>query len=688
MVFKSVMSALAILLVRIPETGAQIQDSVVTGADSAAVRQLEAITVTAERPRSVAPPVTTLEVPAAELRRAIAANPYDLLRRTSGIEVHEQGQGPGFASDVVIRGFSSDHSSDVLLVLDGVPLNLPVHGHVEGYSDWSILSPAGVSSLRVITGPASPLYGDFSLAGVVEVFTASDASGTSGSIFGSSYGDAGGWLRSGNRSQNGGAMGALEGRRQQGWRDNSSYWLGNGLLRGWRSLGAGRLEGGLALYGSTWDSPGFVSVSRYNGNALTAAMDPTDGGSAYRGIAHGRFTMASGETGIEASAWLQRVHSGVFLTIPEDGALNQSDEQDRRTAVGGRFQLSRDLGGGDLSAGVDGRADFAGYDLYRTEQRNRVSPTRLYDARYFSGGAFLRWRTLVGTRIALDLGARADAVHYRSLNRLTGTSWRSNSNFVMSPKLGARYLAGGGWSILTSLSQGFRGPPGVVADPGLQPIRGWSKELGLRYDGTAVGAQLALFRLDVSHERIQDPVTREVLLTGKSLRQGINLDAEVRLSEWLTLKADGTINDAHVKGDPVSEVTPLLAPNLVTGPEGKPIRPSFHIEPLEPGDPVPNVASWLGRVGVEATLTRRLGAQGRVRFSGPCTPIGEPGIETSSYAVLDLGGSVQIGSAGTTLDLELQNVFDTKYPEIRASGFINPGSPRSLRAAIRFADQP
>jgi outer membrane receptor for ferric coprogen and ferric-rhodotorulic acid len=40
------------------------------------------------------------------------------------------------------------------------------------------------------------------------------------------------------------------------------------------------------------------------------------------------------------------------------------------------------------------------------------------------------------------------------------------------------------------------------------------------------------------------------------------------------------------------------------------------------------------------------------------------------------------------LDLELQNVFDAKYPEIRASGFINPGAPRTLRAAIRFADQP
>ena len=267
-------------------TAAQAQSVDTTARpDSARVTQLETINVTAERPRASAPPVTTIEVPPAELRRTFAADAYDLLRRTSGIEVHQQGQGPGFASDAVIRGFSSDHSSDVLLTVDGVPINLPVHGHVEGYSDWSILSPPAVSALRVITGPASPLYGDFSLAGVVEVFTAADAAGTSGSVTGSSDGDAGGWVRSGRRSDTGGFLLAGEGRRQQGWRDNSAYWLGNGTVRGWRRAGSGRLEGGLSLYGSSWDSPGFLSVDDYNADRLTNAMDPTDGGSAYRGIA-------------------------------------------------------------------------------------------------------------------------------------------------------------------------------------------------------------------------------------------------------------------------------------------------------------------------------------------------------------------------------------------------------------------
>ena len=395
-------SAFAALALVAGTAEAQSVDTAATRTDSARVTRLETINVTAERPRAAAPPGHhDRRSPPAELRRTFSADAYDLLRRTSGIEVHEQGQGPGFASDAVVRGFSSDHSSDVLLTIGRRADQPPRHGHVEGYSDWSILSPAAVSSLRVITGPASPLYGDFSLAGVVEVFTAADATGTPGSVSGSSYGDAGGWVRSGRRAGDGGFLVAGEGRRQQGWRDNSAYWLGNGTVRGWRRAGSGRLEGGVSLYGSSWNSPGFVSVDDYNADRLEQAMDPTDGGSAYRGIAHGRFTTVAGQTGIEATAWVQRVHSAVFLTIPEDGALDQSDEEDRRTAVGGRFQVSRPIGAGDLSAGIDGRADIAAYDLFATVDRHRLNPTKDYDARYFGGGA-------------LSVGARSSAPTSRS----------------------------------------------------------------------------------------------------------------------------------------------------------------------------------------------------------------------------------------------------------------------------------
>jgi outer membrane receptor for ferric coprogen and ferric-rhodotorulic acid len=76
-----------------------------------------------------------------------------------------------------------------------------------------------------------------------------------------------------------------------------------------------------------------------------------------------------------------------------------------------------------------------------------------------------------------------------------------------------------------------------------------------------------------------------------------------------------------------------------------------------------------------------------VRFSGPYAPIGEPSTRTRPYAIADLGASIQVGGFGT-LDLDLQNVINSKYPEIRASGFINPGAPRTLRAALRLPVTP
>src|SRR5712672_3097975 len=112
------------------------------------------------------------------IRQAPALDAWDLLRQTAGLEVHDQGQGPGFASDASLRGFSSDHSTDLALWIDGVPINEPVNGHAEGYNDFSVLFPGGVRDIDVIRGPTSALFGNFALAGVVNVRTLERMHGT------------------------------------------------------------------------------------------------------------------------------------------------------------------------------------------------------------------------------------------------------------------------------------------------------------------------------------------------------------------------------------------------------------------------------------------------------------------------------------------------------------------------------
>src|SRR5205823_5708608 len=67
---------------------------------------LPEVTVTA-RPATRTEPASVVSVTPDLIQRTPAIDPYDLLRLTAGIEVHDQGQGPGFASDASVRGFSS-----------------------------------------------------------------------------------------------------------------------------------------------------------------------------------------------------------------------------------------------------------------------------------------------------------------------------------------------------------------------------------------------------------------------------------------------------------------------------------------------------------------------------------------------------------------------------------------------------
>jgi outer membrane receptor protein involved in Fe transport len=188
----------------------------------------------------------------------------------------------------------------------------------------------------------------------------------------------------------------------------------------------------------------------------------------------------------------------------------------------------------------------------------------------------------------------------------------------------------------------------------------------------------------VQNERIQDPVSREISDAGASVRQGLTADLELSLGSRLSAFLVGTVNDARISG--ATNPTPQVVRLSAVRPGTSPVLPTLHLEPLEPGDPVPSVSRWTGRVGID---TRVGGVQGRAlwRFSGPFTPIGEPDVKTQSYGVLDLNAAIPVTGALSAY-VDLVNVFDTKYPEVRASGFLNPGMLRTLRVALRIGDAP
>src|SRR6267378_2109106 len=192
---------------------------------------LKAITVTAAPPERRDPIGFTSVSPQA-LHASVAINAYELLRQTAGLEVHDQGQGPGFASTASLRGFASDHSTDLALWVDGVPVNEPVNGHAEGYNDWSLMFPGGIQDIDVVRGPTSALFGNFALSGVVNVRTLQRMRGSELTLSGGSFGRAEAMALTGfDHGADGGGVLGVRFDREDGFRPNSRNDVAQGHAR-------------------------------------------------------------------------------------------------------------------------------------------------------------------------------------------------------------------------------------------------------------------------------------------------------------------------------------------------------------------------------------------------------------------------------------------------------------------------
>ena len=81
-----------------------------------------------------------------------------------------------------------------------------------------------------------------------------------------------------------------------------------------------------------------------------------------------------------------------------------------------------------------------------------------------------------------------------------------------------------------------------------------------------------------------------------------------------------------------------------------------------------------------------LGLRGDARIHGPYVPVGEPYHETDPYLLPGVGATLRF-MGGWLLDLDVSNALNEVYPAVRSSGFVVPGSPRTLRVGLRRTDR-
>jgi outer membrane receptor protein involved in Fe transport len=415
-------------------------------------------------------------------------------------------------------------------------------------------------------------------------------------------------------------------------------------------------------------------------------------------------------------AWTVMSDWNLALTVPGHtdalGNLYQTKEADQRFAMGGQVEFSWIPSAGELTLGVAARRDLSQYDLARSLRRVPIEPFIALDAGHASASGYARWRWHPIQRLGVDLGARVDYLRNRSYNRMAAADpspavlpafaalgapaidpseirpdfhiigeggpvgqWISGDQVLVSPKVGAELRLSERWSLMASSSRGFRSAVGVVGDPDRKPVVAWAHELGIDFDSPRLLAHLSAFRTDVSNERIQDPITLEIASSGSSVRQGFEAMAEVSLVRGAMLYGRGTVTDAVLSGRYADAHDDHNQPGAGTG-VGE-----------SPRQDVPGIADYLGQVALESPLFGGLTGRVEWRVTGPYVPIGEPDARTDPFSTLDAALGYPIRD-GVRVEMELRNVLNRVYPEMRSSGYVSPGSPRTISLTLQVSEQP
>ena len=174
------LTLISVLITAAYVTPASGQQNTAQGSGAAApktqdtVIQLTDVVVTSTREdlQGIATSASEGIVTSKQLRTRPIQRAGDLMESVPGL-VATQHSGEGKANQYFLRGFNLDHGTDLNTLVDGVPINLPTHGHGQGYTDLYFLIPELVDSVAYRKGPYYAQEGDFATAGSVRMRTIS-----------------------------------------------------------------------------------------------------------------------------------------------------------------------------------------------------------------------------------------------------------------------------------------------------------------------------------------------------------------------------------------------------------------------------------------------------------------------------------------------------------------------------------
>ncbi len=624
-----------------------------------------------------------------ELEERPILRPGELLETVPGVII-TQHSGSGKANQYFLRGFNLDHGTDFRITVDDIPVNMPSHGHGQGYSDLNFLIPELVDTVRYKKGAYYAEEGDFSAAGAAE-FTYVDA--LPKGILALTPGEYGyARLLAADSVKYGGGdlLGGFEyGTNNGPWAHPDDYRKLNGVLR-WNRGDAGN---GLTVtamgYDGQWNSTDQIPERAVDEGLIDryGAIDPTDGGSTYRYSLAADWRRGTDTSLTRASAYALR--SGLdlfsnftyFLDDPVHG--DQFEQIDDRTVTG--FALQRQWGtawGGrevETEVGLQARNDWIDNGLFHTEDRRLLSITRRDQIEQLTGGPYVQARVRWTPWLRTVTGLRADGYHADVKSDLAENSGARDAA-ILSPKLAVTL---GPWSdteVYLDYGYGFHSNDARGATIRVDPttgepveqvtplVRAKSTDLGVRTSAVRnFQTAVTVFRLDLDSELIFSGDGGTTEASRPSRREGIELQNFWHPRPWLALDADYAYSRARFTD--AAQVGNHIPGAIETAFSG--------------GISVDDRGPWFGSL--------------RLRYFGPRPLIEDDSVRSRASSLLNLRLGYRLPT-GLTLAAEVFNLLNNRvsdvdyYYESRLRGepepvsdvHFHPAEARSVRLSVEW----
>jgi len=378
--------------------------------------------------------------------------PGEILETVPGLII-TQHAGGGKANQYFMRGFNLDHGTDFATFLDGVPLNMPSHGHGQGYADMNFLIPELVERVNYQKGPYYAQTGDFGTAGAAYLETFKTLPKGLLLIEGGSFGHGRLLVADSVKSGSGDLLYALQGAHSDGpWLMGDNYRRANGQLSWSRGDGHDGFTTTLRFYQGEWRTSDQIPLVLVESGALSpwGNMDPTNGGDSRYLSWSADWRHRHGGSEDRLQAYVFRYELDLFsnftyaLNDPVNG--DQFEQQDARTAAGFSYvrhiHAEWDRRPTETSFGVQFRHDWVDNGLYATDDRVRLSTTSQHELGVGTLGLFAEHRVQWTPTFRSVIGGRGD-LQFADVSSLASPADSGNaSTALFSPKL---TLAWGPW---------------------------------------------------------------------------------------------------------------------------------------------------------------------------------------------------------------------------------------------------